>query len=99
MVGKPLPTSFQAGYPPKMLQEIMGHARITTTLDLYGHLYPGDMDRYADRLGDAAELLSIRSVGVVARQGGKVTNLSRERDTCFRDKHLDSEASRPYVTR
>jgi integrase len=45
----------QAGYPPKMLQEIMGHASITTTLDLYGHLYPGDIDRYADRLGDAAE--------------------------------------------
>lgn len=44
----------QAGYPPKMLQEIMGHASITTTLDLYGHLYPGDMDRYADRLDDAA---------------------------------------------
>ena len=39
-----------------MLQEIMGHASITTTLDLYGeHLYPGDMDRYADRLGEAAE--------------------------------------------
>ena len=33
-----------------MLQEILGHASITTTLDLYGHLYPGDMDRYADRL-------------------------------------------------
>ncbi len=30
-----------AGYPPKMFQEIMGHASITTTLDLYGHLYPG----------------------------------------------------------
>jgi integrase len=45
----------QAGYPPKMLQEIMGHASITTTLDLYGHLYPGDMDRYADRLGQAAD--------------------------------------------
>jgi integrase len=30
-------------------------ASITTTLDLCGHLYPGDMDRYADRLGDAAE--------------------------------------------
>jgi integrase len=43
-----------AGYPPKMLQDILGHASITTTLDLYGHLYPGDMDRYADRLGDAA---------------------------------------------
>jgi integrase len=37
-----------------MLQEIMGHASITTTLDLYGHLYPGEMDRYADRLDDAA---------------------------------------------
>ncbi len=44
----------QAGYPPKMLQEILGHASITTTLDLYGHLYPGEMDRYADRLDDAA---------------------------------------------
>ena len=31
-----------------------GHASITTTLDLYGHLYPGEMDRYADRLDDAA---------------------------------------------
>ena len=44
----------QAGYPPKMLQEILGHASITTTLDLYGHLYPGEMDRYADRLDGAA---------------------------------------------
>jgi integrase len=33
-----------------MLQEIMGHASITTTLDLY----PGEMDRYADRLDGAA---------------------------------------------
>jgi hypothetical protein len=37
-----------------MLQEIMGHASITTTLDLYGHLYPGEMDRYAERLDQAA---------------------------------------------
>ena len=28
--------------------EDVGHASITTTLDLYGHLYPGEMDRYAD---------------------------------------------------
>jgi hypothetical protein len=44
-----------AGYPPKMLQDILGHASITTTLDLYGHLYPGEMDRYAGLLGTAAE--------------------------------------------
>ena len=37
-----------------MLQEIMGHTSITTTLDLYGHLYPGEMDRYAERLDSAA---------------------------------------------
>ena len=30
-------------------------ASITTTLDLYGHLYPGDMDRYADQLDTAAD--------------------------------------------
>jgi integrase len=45
----------QAGYPPKMLQETMGHASIiTTTLDRYEHLFPGEMDRYADRLDEAA---------------------------------------------
>jgi integrase len=49
----------QAGYPPKMLQEIMGHASITTTLDLYGHLYPGEMDRYADRLNEAAGMTDV----------------------------------------
>jgi integrase len=52
----------QAGYPPKMLQEIMGHASITTTLDLYGHLYPGDMDRYVDRLDAAANEASTAKI-------------------------------------
>jgi hypothetical protein len=45
----------QAGYPPDMVQEIHGYASITTTLGLYGHLYPGDMDRYAAQLSSAAE--------------------------------------------
>ena len=52
----------QAGYPPKMLQEVMGHASITTTLDLYGHFYPGDMDRYADRLDTAIEEASTAKI-------------------------------------
>ena len=30
----------QAGYPPKMLQEVMGHASITTTLDRTGTSTP-----------------------------------------------------------
>ena len=41
----PAPRAYRAWpvawLPPKMLQEIMGHASITTTLDLYGRLYPG----------------------------------------------------------
>lgn len=45
----------QAGYPPKGIQEILGHASITTTLDLYGHLFPGDLDRWASLLDAAAE--------------------------------------------
>jgi len=28
---------------------------ITTTLDPYGHLYPGEMDRYTDRADEAAD--------------------------------------------
>ena len=38
-----------------MLQEIMGHASITTTLDLY----PGEMDRCADRLNEAAGMSDV----------------------------------------
>jgi hypothetical protein len=33
----------------------MGHTSITTTLDLYGHLYPADMDLWVGRLDSAAE--------------------------------------------
>ena len=59
----------QAGYPPKVLREIMGHASITTTLDLYGHLYPGDIDRYADRLDSAAGLADPAEIRPDERDG------------------------------
>ena len=38
-----------------MLQEILGHASITATLDLY----PGEMDRYVDRLNEAAGMSDV----------------------------------------
>ena len=66
----------QSGYPPKMLQEIIGHASITTTLDLYGHLYPGEMDRYADRLDEAA----------TASDAAKMRPDDRERDRATNDQ-------------
>jgi integrase len=39
-----------AATPPKVVQRILGHASITITLDLYGHLYPDETDARADRL-------------------------------------------------
>ena len=62
----------QAGFPPKM-QAILGHASMTTTLDLYGHLYPGDMGRYADRLEDAAEAADPAKI----RQVSQTTTLAQ----------------------
>lgn len=51
----------------------MRHASITTTLDLFGHHYPGDMDRYADRLDtavDDAGAAKVRPVDGVDEQDG-----------------------------
>jgi hypothetical protein len=39
-----------------MLHEILGHASITTTLDLCPE---GEMDRYVDRLSEAAEMSDV----------------------------------------
>ncbi|MPY76169.1 MAG: tyrosine-type recombinase/integrase [Alphaproteobacteria bacterium] len=33
-----------AGYQPKRVQEVMGHASITMTFDIYGHLFPSPDD-------------------------------------------------------
>ena len=39
----------------KVVQTMLGHKTATMTLDLYGHLYPGDLDRVADALNTGAE--------------------------------------------
>ncbi len=38
------------GAHPKAIQQHLGHSSITVTLDRYGHLFPGELDRLADRL-------------------------------------------------
>jgi integrase len=43
-----------AGTPPKVVQRILGHASITITMDLYGHLYADEMDTWAARLDKTA---------------------------------------------
>jgi len=34
----------------------LGQASITATPDLFGHLYPGETDRRADRLNESARM-------------------------------------------
>jgi hypothetical protein len=40
--------------PPKVVQRILGHASVVMTMDLYGHLYPDEMDTLAARLNEVA---------------------------------------------
>lgn len=47
-----------AGANPKAIQEFMGHSKIQTTFDVYGHLLPGSRDEVRERMD--AYLLSAR---------------------------------------
>ena len=38
----------------KVVQQMLGHKSATMTLDLYGHLFPDQLDQVADRLDAAA---------------------------------------------
>jgi integrase len=42
-----------AGQHPKLIQERLGHASITTTLDVYGHLFDGIDQAAADAIDEA----------------------------------------------
>jgi integrase len=39
--------AIEAGFPPKRLQVLLGHASITMTYDVYGHLFPNPEDDHA----------------------------------------------------
>ncbi len=43
---------FSNGEHPKIVQEILGHAQITLTLDTYSHVLPSMQDGAVGRLGD-----------------------------------------------
>jgi integrase len=58
------------GAHPKAIQAHLGHSSIQVTLDLYGHLYPDEMDRLADRL-DAAHDANPSQVAASVRPGSK----------------------------
>lgn len=39
-----------AGANPKAIQQFMGHSKIQTTFDVYGHLLPGSHDEVRERM-------------------------------------------------
>ena len=39
-----------AGTNPKAIQTYMGHSKIQTTFDVYGHLMPGSIDQVRERM-------------------------------------------------
>ena len=47
--------AISAGANIKVVQTMLGHKTATMTLDLYGHLYPDDLDRVADALNADAQ--------------------------------------------
>lgn len=46
-----------AGANIKVVQQMLGHKSATMTLDLYGHLFPDQLDEVADRMDAAARSL------------------------------------------
>jgi hypothetical protein len=55
---------------PKAIQAQLGHSSIQVTLDLYGHLFPDDMDRLAKQLDAAHEAVSGQTAASVRPGGG-----------------------------
>jgi Phage integrase family len=49
-----------AGTSPNVVGRILGQDSIAATLDLYGHLLPDEMDRWAASLGGITELMCPR---------------------------------------
>jgi integrase len=47
----------------KVVQQMLGHKSATMTLDLYGHLFPDQLDEVAERMDAAARSLSLPSSG------------------------------------
>ena len=55
-----------AGYDPKKVQTIMGHASIQMTYDIYGHLFPTPGDDYKAMEGLEEKLSAAADCGKVA---------------------------------
>lgn len=55
-----------SGADVKVVQQMLGHRSATTTLDLYGHLFPDQLDEVAERMDAAARARSLPNRGQAA---------------------------------
>ncbi len=59
-----------AGVHPKVVQTVMRHSTITVTMDIYGHLFPGQeadaVDQLRDVIGDGPTALQPICLGCPA---------------------------------
>ena len=51
-----------SGANPKAVQEFMGHSKIQTTFDVYGHLFPGSHDEVRERMDAYLETADLARV-------------------------------------
>ncbi len=52
-----------AGWSPKAVQQVLGHASVAFTLSVYGHLFKDDLDALGDALDGFSRGLSADSLG------------------------------------
>ena len=77
------------GAHPKAIQAHLGHSSIQVTLDLYGHLFPDEMDRLAERLDAANAAVSPRVAAFSRHSGdGEVIELRSERENRASHQHV-----------
>ncbi|MGH2765574.1 MAG: tyrosine-type recombinase/integrase, partial [Actinomycetota bacterium] len=77
------------GAHPKAIQAQLGHSSIQVTLDLYGHLFPDDMDRLARQLDAAHDAVSGQIAASVRPAGGAdVVELPVGRRKTARDQRV-----------
>ena len=69
------------GAHPKVIQQHLGHSSINVTMDRYGHLFPSQMDEYAERLGTtkqrATEQYAASARPELPNQMAQVARISR----------------------
>ena len=64
------PACGQPALSVKQVQEVLGHASATETLDVYAHLWPADHDRTREAMRKATSLATVPEIAGSTRDAG-----------------------------